>query len=212
MCSKSGSLVWSKLSHMTSFPKHSLRKNYVLFRHRYHANGMLEMVDRNRKIKLRPERFQDEKRKFDVVVTCEERVFDQVAFLILSPSALQFQNELKIWFAALRFYMFFFKTLAIKLSYLHFREVHRVYVLYLARTMGGWLCNHVPFISETSFTWRKCSFLSIVQSVVDDFFKRPPFRVVRYPLGIFTLGIIQCEACWTSLHAFGHASSGPLSG
>lgn len=45
---------------------------------RYAANGMLDMVDRNRKIKRAPERFQDTDKKFDVIVCCEARVFDQV--------------------------------------------------------------------------------------------------------------------------------------
>lgn len=36
------------------------------------------MLDRNRRIKTRPERFQSSTEKFDVVVTCEERVYDQV--------------------------------------------------------------------------------------------------------------------------------------
>lgn len=36
------------------------------------------MLDRNRRIKTRPERFQDNSDKFDVIFTCEERVYDQV--------------------------------------------------------------------------------------------------------------------------------------
>lgn len=36
------------------------------------------MLDRNRRIKLNPERFQDCYDKFDVLFTCEERVYDQV--------------------------------------------------------------------------------------------------------------------------------------
>jgi RNA polymerase II subunit A C-terminal domain phosphatase SSU72 len=36
------------------------------------------MLDRNRRIKSKPERFQLSKDKFDVLITCEERVYDQV--------------------------------------------------------------------------------------------------------------------------------------
>lgn len=36
------------------------------------------MLDRNRRIKSKPERFQKTKDKFDIIVTCEERVYDQV--------------------------------------------------------------------------------------------------------------------------------------
>lgn len=36
------------------------------------------MIDRNRRIKPRPERFQACFEKFDVVFTLEERVYDQV--------------------------------------------------------------------------------------------------------------------------------------
>ena len=37
------------------------------------------MLDRNRRIKLCPQRFQDEfDEKFDIVITAEERVYDQV--------------------------------------------------------------------------------------------------------------------------------------
>lgn len=46
----------------------------------YTANGLLEMLDRNRRIKIAPMRWQDNTREktFDVVYTCEERVFDSV--------------------------------------------------------------------------------------------------------------------------------------
>lgn len=36
------------------------------------------MLDRNKRIKLKPERFQNCKDRFDLVITCEERVYDQV--------------------------------------------------------------------------------------------------------------------------------------
>lgn len=36
------------------------------------------MLDRNKRIKPRPERFQNCKDVFDLILTCEERVYDQV--------------------------------------------------------------------------------------------------------------------------------------
>ncbi|XP_028393983.1 RNA polymerase II subunit A C-terminal domain phosphatase SSU72-like [Dendronephthya gigantea] len=44
----------------------------------YTQNGILHMLDRNRRIKARPERFQDTTESFDIVITAEERVYDQV--------------------------------------------------------------------------------------------------------------------------------------
>lgn len=54
--------------------KDLLRKDSQL----YTQNGILHMLDRNRRIKSRPERFQDCEDTFDLVITCEERVYDQV--------------------------------------------------------------------------------------------------------------------------------------
>lgn len=46
-------------------------------RNLYTQNGILHMIDRNRRIKPKPERFQSSYEKFDLVFTAEERVFDQ---------------------------------------------------------------------------------------------------------------------------------------
>lgn len=39
---------------------------------------MLHTLDRNRRIKTHPEKFQECSEKFDILITCEERVYDQV--------------------------------------------------------------------------------------------------------------------------------------
>jgi len=44
----------------------------------YKQNGILHMLERNRKIKAGPERLQNTPDQFDVIITAEERVYDQV--------------------------------------------------------------------------------------------------------------------------------------
>ena len=54
--------------------KDLLRKDKEL----HMQNGVLWMLERNKSIKPRPERFQDCKDPFDLILSCEERVYDQV--------------------------------------------------------------------------------------------------------------------------------------
>lgn len=44
----------------------------------YTQNGILHMLDRNRRIKYGPQRLQDSEEKYDIIFTAEERVYDQV--------------------------------------------------------------------------------------------------------------------------------------
>uniref|UniRef100_A0A1I7X1Z3 RNA polymerase II subunit A C-terminal domain phosphatase SSU72 n=1 Tax=Heterorhabditis bacteriophora TaxID=37862 RepID=A0A1I7X1Z3_HETBA len=45
----------------------------------YTQNGLLNMLDRNRRIKECPQKFQHETKEFDVIICLEERVYDQVS-------------------------------------------------------------------------------------------------------------------------------------
>lgn len=47
----------------------------------YTQNGLLHMLDRNRRIKKCPEKFQHCSEQFDLIITAEERVYDQVSHL-----------------------------------------------------------------------------------------------------------------------------------
>ena len=44
----------------------------------YTQNGILHMIERNKRIKPKPERFQECREQFDIIFTVEERIFDQV--------------------------------------------------------------------------------------------------------------------------------------
>jgi len=44
----------------------------------YTRNGLLMLIDRNRRIKRAPQRFQESQEIYDVLVTCEDRCFDMV--------------------------------------------------------------------------------------------------------------------------------------
>lgn len=61
----------------------------------YTQNGLIHMLERNRKIKEGPERFQDEKKyRFDVIITCEERCYDIVCE---GSRCIYFRNDEPVW-------------------------------------------------------------------------------------------------------------------
>ena len=47
-------------------------------RNLYTQNGILNMLDRNRRIKFGPQRLQESEEKYDLIFTAEERVYDAV--------------------------------------------------------------------------------------------------------------------------------------
>lgn len=58
---------------------HMYKELYKKDSHLYKQNGVLYMLDRNRRIKKFPQRFQDEREEeFEIVITAEERVYDQL--------------------------------------------------------------------------------------------------------------------------------------
>jgi len=44
----------------------------------YTKNGMLHIMERNKRIKSGPERFQESKNEYDVILTVQEKVYDEV--------------------------------------------------------------------------------------------------------------------------------------
>lgn len=60
-------------------------------RERYTRNGILHILGRNERIKPRPERFQECTESFDVIFTCEERVYDRVVEDLCSREQETFQ-------------------------------------------------------------------------------------------------------------------------
>lgn len=61
----------------------------------YTQNGLLHMLDRNRRIKKSPEKFQHCTEQFDIIITAEERVYDQVC---LYGVPFKHKNLLKFMF------------------------------------------------------------------------------------------------------------------
>ena len=58
--------------------KNFKKKQQPYFSFSYTQNGLLNMIDRNRRIKEAPQKFQLTNKEFDVIICLEERVYDQV--------------------------------------------------------------------------------------------------------------------------------------
>ncbi|EDO18000.1 hypothetical protein Kpol_1054p47 [Vanderwaltozyma polyspora DSM 70294] len=56
---------------------------------RYKSNGLLQMLDRNRRIKKSPEKWHENFKIFDIIFTCEERCFDSVIEDLMSRGGKQ---------------------------------------------------------------------------------------------------------------------------
>ncbi|KAF0881411.1 RNA polymerase II subunit A C-terminal domain phosphatase SSU72 like protein 2-like [Crocuta crocuta] len=57
----------------------------------YRGNGVLHILERNERIKPRPERFQECSDPFDLIFTCDERVYDRVVQELNAREQVTFQ-------------------------------------------------------------------------------------------------------------------------
>jgi RNA polymerase II subunit A C-terminal domain phosphatase SSU72 len=60
----------------------------------YSQNGVLQMLNRNRKLKTCPMKFQGTAEEFDLIITCEEKCFDAVCEEIASRAASKLSNRI----------------------------------------------------------------------------------------------------------------------
>lgn len=95
---------------------------------RYTQNGILHMLDRNKRIKPRPERFQNCKDVFDLILTCEERVYDQV----VEGKELELINQINFW-------VFFFSPKNLEISLAPpTRRVCSYWCRFMQQSSDGW--------------------------------------------------------------------------